>query len=153
MGANAVSATRKTKKSMLQVQNISQVVYCVSSIVLRGYSATVQNLVSIARNITAIRNIKSRPLEWTLVVLGAVLGVIFNNRGVLGLLPVIGTLQYTLVIFRIKDNERAVKISFLLSTVAFVVFNISLYNFVGAAADLTVAVTTVVALFREKKGI
>jgi len=149
MGANAASATRKSKKSMLQVQNISQVIYCLGSIVLRGYSAAVQNVVSIARNIVAIRNIKSKSLEWTLVVLGAVLGVAFNNRGVLGLLPVIGTLQYTLAIFRIKGNERALKISFLLSTVAFVAFNISLYNFVGAAADSTVAITTIVALIRE----
>lgn len=149
MGANAASATRKSKKSMLQVQNISQVIYCLGSIVLRGYSAAVQNVVSIARNIVAIRNIKSKSLEWTLVVLGAVLGVAFNNRGVLGLLPVIGTLQYTLAIFRIKGNERALKISFLLSTVAFVAFNISLYNFAGAAADSTVAITTIVALIRE----
>ena len=149
MGANAASATRKSKKSMLQLQNISQVIYCLGSIVLRGYSAAVQNVVSIARNIVAIRNIKSKSLEWTLVVLGAVLGVAFNNRGVLGLLPVIGTLQYTLAIFRIKGNERALKISFLLSTVAFVAFNISLYNFVGAAADSTVAITTIVALIRE----
>lgn len=149
MGANAASATRKTTKSMLKAQNISQLVYCASAIVLRGYSAAVQNVVSIARNIVAIRNIKSKSLEWTLVVLGAVLGVAFNNRGVLGLLPVIGTLQYTLAIFRIKGNERALKISFLLSTVAFVAFNISLYNFVGAAADSTVAITTIVALIRE----
>lgn len=148
MGANAISATRKSKKNMLRVQNISQVIYCLGSIVLRGYSAAVQNVVSIARNIVAIRNIKSKPLEWILVVLGAVLGVAFNNRGVLGLLPVIGTLQYTLAIFRIKDNERALKISFLISTVAFVAFNISLYNFVGAAADTTVAITTIVALIR-----
>lgn len=151
MGANAVSATRKSAKSMLRFQNISQLVYCISAIALAGYSAAVQNAVSIARNVAAIRNIKSKALEWILAILGVVLGVVFNNRGVLGLLPVVGNLQYTLAIFRMKENERVLKISFLLSVVAFCVFNISIYNFVGAAADLTVIVATVVTLLNDRK--
>ena len=151
MGANAASATRKTAKSMLRAQNVCQMSYCASAIFLGGYSAAVQNLVSIFRNVAAIRNVKSKLLEWTLVVLGVVLGVVFNNRGALGLLPVIGNLQYTLAIFRIKENDRAIKISFLLSVVAFCVFNISIYNLVGAAADLTVIVATVITLINDRK--
>lgn len=151
MCANAFSGTRKTTKSMLQYQNISQLIYCASAIVLQGYSAAVQNVVSIFRNLFAIRNIKSKPLEWLLVIFGVVLGVAFNNRGLIGLLPVVGNLQYTLSIFHFKDNERAVKVSFLLSVVSFVIFNISLYNFVGVAADLTVIVTTAIALIKPAK--
>ncbi len=151
MGVNAFSATRKTTKSMLRAQNISQLVYCASAIVLRGYSAAVQNVVSILRNTAAIRNVKSKSVEWTLVILGVVLGVAFNNRGLLGLLPVVGNLQYTLAIFYLKCNERTVKVSFLLSVAAFVVFNIMLYNFVGAASDMVVIITTVIALFKTEK--
>lgn len=151
MGANAFSGTRKTTKSMLRFQNLSQLIYCVSAIVLGGYSAAVQNLVSICRNTVATRNIKSKLLEWTLVVLGVALGVAFNNRGVLGLLPVVGNLQYTLSIFYLKDHERAVKVSFILSVAAFVVFNISLYNFIGAASDMVVIITTGIAMVKSQK--
>lgn len=151
MGANAASGAQKTTKRMLRYQNLSQLIYCISAIVLGGYSAAVQNAVSILRNVAAIRNIKSKPLEWLLVILGVVLGIAFNNRGLLGLLPVVGNLQYTLAIFHLKDNERAVKIAFLLSVVFFMIFNISLYNLVGAAADLTVIITTAIALLREKE--
>lgn len=151
MGANAISGTRKTTRSMLRLQNLSQLIYCISAIVLGGYSAAVQNVVSIFRNVAATRNVKSKLVEWLLVILGVALGIAFNNRGWLGLLPVVGNLQYTLAIFRFKGNDRAVKISFLLSGVAFVIFNFSLYNFVGVAADMIVIVTTVIALIREKK--
>lgn len=151
MGANAASATRKTAKGMLYMQSLGQLIYCLCAIVLGGYSAAVQNVVGIARNFAAIRNIRSRVLEWTLVVLGVVLGIAFNNRGLLGLLPVIGNLQYTLAIFRLKDKERLLKLSFLLSVAAFVIFNISLCNFVGAASDMAVIVTTAVALYRDRK--
>ena len=151
MGANAISSTRKTAKGVLAVQSIGQLIYLVSAIVLRGYSAAVQNAVSVLRNIAAIRNIKSKTLEWMLTIAGVALGVLFNNRGIIGLLPVLGNLQYTLAIFRVKNNERLLKISFLISVASFLAFNVVLYNFVGLIADTVVVTTTTVVLIRERK--
>lgn len=151
MGSNAISSTRKTVKGVLAMQNVSQVIYCFSAIVLKGYSAAVQNAVSFFRNLAAIWNIRSKALEWVLVAAAAVLGVTFNNRGLLGLLPVVGNLQYTLAIFRLKGKERLLKISFLLSLVAFVIFNFAIGNYVGMICDSVVIVTTIVVLIRDRK--
>lgn len=151
MGCNAISSTRKTPKGVLLMQNASQVVYAVSSIVLGGYSATVQNVVSIIRNYVAIWKWKSKALEWVLVVLGVVLGVAFNNRGWVGLLPVVGNLQYTLAIFRFKDDEEKIKIFFLISLLAFICFNFAICNYVGVVADSIVAVTTTIMLIKTAK--
>ena len=153
MSFNAFSSTRKTPKGVLMMQNASQTVYAASAIVLGGYSAAVQNVVSILRNFAAIRKIKSKFVEWTLVILGVVLGIAFNNRGWVGLLPVIGNLQYTLAIFRFKDDERKIKIFFLISLLAFMIFNFSIRNYVGIVSDTIVAITTIVMLLktREKK--
>lgn len=148
MGANAVSSTRKTAKGMLGVQCISQLIYCLSAVVLRGYSAAVQNVVSIFRNVVAVRNIKSKTLTWLLVVAGVVLGVVFNNRGLMGLLPVAGNLQYTLAIFWLRDKEKLLKLSFLVSGISFLIYNVVIYNFVGIVADFVVAVTTAAALLK-----
>ena len=151
MGCNALSSTRKTTKGMLLMQSLSQAIYSISGIVLKGYSAVVQNIVSILRNFAAIRNIKSKFIEWTLVVLGLILGIVCNNRGFWGLIPVFGNLQYTLTIFRCKNNERALKISFLISVISFIIFNVVLYNFVGVLADTTVAITTAICLIKDMK--
>lgn len=150
MAANAFSATRKTTKGVLLTQNLSQSVYCFSAIVLGGYSAAVQNAVSIVRNIAAVAKVRSKIFEWSLVVLGVALGIVFNNQGLIGLLPVVGNLQYTLVIFQLRHNEKALKLSFLISVVFFVVFNLTIYNFVGAAADTVVIITTLISLIRER---
>lgn len=151
MAANALSATRKTTKGVLLTQNLSQAVYGFTAIVLGGYSAAVQNAVSIVRNIAAVANARSRILEWSLAALGVVLGIGFNNRGLVGLLPVVGNLQYTVVIFRLRDKEKILKLSFLLSVVFFGVFNLTIYNFVGAAADMVVIITTVISLIRDRE--
>lgn len=151
MSANAYSSTRKTAKGVLLFQSLSQAIYFFTSMVLKGYSGAVQNVVSILRNLAAIRKTQSKIIAWTLTVAGVVLGIVFNNLGWVGLLPVIGNLQYTLVIFRFQDNERAIKASFFVSTIAYIVFNTAIYNFVGTVTDSVVAITTAIALLKDYK--
>lgn len=151
MVTDTVSSTRKTAKGVLLVQNLSQLVYGVAAVLLKGYSSTVQNVVSIIRNFVAIRKVDSKLIEWTLVVLGVVLGIAFNNRGLVGYLPVIANLQYTLVVFRCKDDEWALKISFAVCVGLFVIFNFAIWNIVGGCCNLFSLIATVVVLIKEGK--
>lgn len=151
MGGNAFSSTRKTTKGVLTWQCVAQAVYLVASVVLKGYSAAVQNAVSILRNLTAMSNRKSRFLEWILTAAGLIMGIIFNNRGFLGLLPVLGNLQYTLAIFYLQDRQQLLKLSFLISLLTFCIFNVSLWNLAGAASDMVVIITTAIVLIKERK--
>lgn len=151
MVTDSVSATRKTPKGVLLVQCVSQLIYCTGAILLRGYSAAVQNAVSILRNLVAIFKVESKVIEGALLVLGVVLGIVFNNLGLMGLLPVVANLQYTLAVFRFKDNERALKISFAVCIGMFVIFNLAILNYVGAVSNFVVAVSTVLALLKQKK--
>ena len=150
---NSLSATRRTPKGILWMQNVSQGIYLLCGVVLKGYSASVQNAVSILRNIAAIRKIKSKTLEWVFVALGVVLGIVFNNRSWIGLLPVIGNLQYTLAVFRFQNDERKLKLFFLISIAAFIGFNFAIQNYVGVAADSIVMITTVIALLKTSKNV
>ena len=151
MITESISATRKTPKSVLMVQNLSQLFYTIGAVALKGYSGAVQNVVSILRNFAAIRKVESKVVEWTLVALGVVLGIVFNNMGLVGYLPVIANLQYTLAVFRCGENERALKISFMIAVGMFAVFNLFIMNYTGAVLNFTVMITTAVALFKKKK--
>ena len=64
--------------------------------------------------------------------------------------PVVANLQYTLAVFKFKDNERALKISFAVCIGMFAVFNLVIYNFVGVASNLVVLGTTLVMLFKKR---
>ena len=148
--ADTLSSTQKTATRMLWVQSLGQVFYGIGTFALGGYSGVAQNAVSILRNLVAIKNITNPIIEWILVGLGVALGLIFNNLGVMGLLPVIANLQYTLAIFRFKNNERALKLSFLIFVVLYLIFNVVIYNFVGATLNLVIAVTTASVLIKNK---
>ena len=54
--ADTLSSTQKTTKRMLLVQSLGQVFYGIGTFVLGGYSGVAQNIVSILRNLIAIKN-------------------------------------------------------------------------------------------------
>ena len=97
-----------------------------------------------------MKNVKSKAVEWGLILLGVVLGAAFNNRGLIGWLPVIANLEYSVAVFRLKDSERGLKLAFLINAVMFAVFNLSIMNYVGAVGSLSVIVITAVSLLRNK---
>ena len=148
--SDSISGTRKKHSQIMYVQIVSQFFYGASSIVLQGYSSTAQNIVAVFRNFAAAKNVKSRVLEWILIVAGVVLGVVLNNRGLLGLLPIVANLEYSIAVFRFKDNQKALKLSFILNMIMYATFSLVIMNYVGVASCSVIAVTTAVSLIKEK---
>ena len=151
MVTDSISGTRKKHSEILAVQIISQLFYGAGTIILKGYSSTAQNLVAIFRNLAAIKGVKHKSVEWSLIALGVILGILWNNRGLLGLLPVLANLEYSVAMFRLKENTKGLKAAFIVNMIMYSVFSFMIMNYVGAAANIVVAVTTAVSLFREKK--
>lgn len=150
--SNMFASTRKTARGVLLVQSLGQVFYFLCGLCLKGYSGAVQNAMSIVRNFVAMGKKKSgRWVEWTLIAGGVVLGVVFNNRGLAGWLPIVGNLEYSLAVFRFRDDQRMLKAALVVSLLIFIVFNIIIGNIVGTVADSVVVVTTLADLWRTRE--
>ena len=151
MVTDSISGTRKKHSEIMAVQMLSQVFYAAGTIILKGYSSTAQNVVAILRNFAAMKQIRHKALEWVLIALGVILGVAFNNRGLLGWLPIVANLEYSVAVFRFRDNEKALKLAFVANMLMYSVFSFAIMNYVGGAANIVVAVTTAVSLIRSRK--
>ena len=149
MITDSVSGTRKKRRDILLFQTVSQFFYAGCSIVLKGYSSTAQNAVAVFRNLAAMKNVKSRVLEWILILAGVALGAVLNNRGLLGWLPIAANLEYSVAVFRLRDDPKALKLAFIVNSVMYAVFNGVILNYVGVVSSAVVAVTTAVSLFRK----
>ena len=148
---DSISSTRKKPGQILAIQMLSQVFYGVGTIILKGYSSTVQNAVAILRNLAAIKRIKSKIVEWILILLGVGLGIVFNNLGWVGWLPIVANLEYSIAVFRFKNNTRGLKVALIINMLMYFSFSIIIMNYVAAAANIVVAVVTVIALIRDGK--
>lgn len=148
---DSFASTRKQAKSVLFSQALAQVVYAIGSVALKGYSATAQGVISIIRNLIAMGGKTRRAVEWLLIVLGVVFGLVFNNRGIYGLLPVIANLEYSLAVLKFKNDERKLKIAFSVMVVLFAAFNLVLYNIVGVFTSLFTLVVTLIDVFKKNR--
>ncbi|MBR2532042.1 MAG: YgjV family protein [Lachnospiraceae bacterium] len=151
MITDSVSGTRRKNSEILGFQILGQFFYGVGSAILKGYSGTAQNVVAILRNIAAMKQISSKLAEWTLIWLGVVLGIAFNNRGFIGWLPIIANFQYSVSIFRFKDSERKLRMSFIVASIMFIFFSLAIMNYVGVISNSVAVVTTAVSLIRESR--
>ena len=65
---DSISGAQKKRNRILAFQTLSQVFYGVGTIILKGYSSTAQNAVAVFRNLAAMKNVKSKVLEWSLIL-------------------------------------------------------------------------------------
>lgn len=151
MCTDSFSGTRKKHREILGIQIISMTFYGVGALILKGYSSTVQNAVGIVRNLAAMPKKTCKAIEWLLIAAGLVLGIVFNNRGLIGWLPVIGNLGYSVAVFTLKDRQRLLRLTYAVNMVMYAVFNAVILNFVGTAANIVVIVTTVIFLIRDRR--
>jgi len=63
----------------------------------------------------------------------------------------VANFEYSVCVFRFKENERALKFAFLINMIMYGVFNAIIMNFVGTLSCIVVAVTTAIFLVKDKK--
>ena len=97
-----------------------------------------------------MKNVKSKALEWGLILAGVALGAAFNNRGLLGWLPIVANLEYFIAVFSFKDNEWALKLAFIVNMAMYAAFSLVILNYAGAFSCTVIAVTTAISLFRKE---
>ena len=146
---DSYSSSKKTKKDILFYQSISQFIWGMSSIFLKGYSASVQNFMTIVRTFFALKEEPPKWIQWGIILASVVLGIVFNNRGFMGWLPIIANLEYSICVFTIKDNEKLLKISFLISVILFVIFNIYIVSIVGTIANFFIIGSYVISIVKH----
>ena len=69
----------------------------------------------------------------------------------MGWLPIVANFEYSVAVFKFKDNAKGLKLSFLINMAMYCVFSISIKNYVGAAANLFTAIMTAIAVIKGRK--
>lgn len=102
----AVSVIKKSKNDLIWWQ-IIDVIFCIlSNIALYTYSALTTNSISLIRNILAYKNKLSKNITWILLILCVIAGLWANNRGIIGLFPIIASASYTVFIYTTKNEQQ-----------------------------------------------
>lgn len=151
IGFTYLNGTSKQKKQMILCDIGSASFFSLSDLVLGGYSGFVINFTGILRNLSALYLPNSKYIGWVLSIAGALIGIVVNNHGLIGILPIFTGLYYSYCIIDKKASARKLKMALILNTLAFTLYAVVIFNVIGFVSDAIVATTTIIAYIRDGK--
>ena len=129
------AASRNDKKQILFYQIISVLFMASCSLILKGYTAIVMDAVTVGRNILSIYSISSKTISIVFTGLAVVFGVLFNNLGFLGLLPIVANVVQTVVILNEKSTTRQVQLVSAFGCFCWAIYNLVIHSYTGLIFD------------------
>ncbi len=144
----AYTGILKKKSTIILVQTIQIALFVLSNLMLGGITGAIVNAISCVRNILCYKD-KLGKLSKTLIVISTVvLSLIFNNLGIIGLLPIMATVLYTLFM----DVKDIIKFKYLSGFISLLwgIYDIFIKSYSSAFFDFLTIITTLVSIIKIK---
>ena len=139
----------RTKRNILIAQIAQEAFMGTGMLILGGISGFIVDMVAIARNVVCIR--WKYTLKWKLIFIAAQVGLYaaLGAEGLYGWLPVVAMCLFAWYL----DTENVILLKVLIAVMQlmWLVYDISIVNYVGMVVDVVSAVTNVVGIFLVKK--
>ena len=148
----AVSCVVKDKKQVLILQFMNCAVLALASYFFGSYAAISTLALCCVRNVFITKDKFTRPVMTVIVILVIICGVLTNNRGIIGLMPVLATVEYTMCCYFIT-NIRKTKISILLNETIWLVYSFIVQDYATALTDVAVIIVDIVAILKAPSAV
>lgn len=127
------SGILKEKKKILYVQTVQIGLSVASNIVLGGITGAIINAISMIRNIICYKEKLGTKEKIIITILSVSLSLIFNNLGLIGILPVVSTVTYVWLM-NIKDVKEF-KLLIAFTMLMWLIYDIYIKSYTAAIFD------------------
>ena len=145
-----ISVIKKSKKDLVWWQTLTIIFSLVTCILLLAYSALILTLCSLLRNILEYRN--KLTVKWTFVLtlLGVIIGLYVNNRGIFGLLGIIATASYTACMY-ITKNEQQMRYALVSNLILWGIHDLYVQAYPSVITKIILTIWTIIQIVRCRK--
>lgn len=148
--ALAASLFARDTRRLFLLQAADSFLGSLANLCFGGLSGATTNGIATARNLLKAHGRFVGPIVWVTLIAQIALGVLVNNRGLLGLLPVAATVEYTLAV-ALTDGMRAVKLALLVNILMWAAYAVLIGDWIGLAKSAFLMLLTLHQLQAEKK--
>lgn len=149
---NLISIAMKTKRKMVLLQTLQNVCATAGQLCVRGYAGAIQDGVAAVRNLFVLKGWDKKPIKVFFVAAAFVLGMLFNNAGLIGYLVVVVATIYAAAVMMEQANEKTLKFILLFICVIWGLYDFTLQNYVKALGNLASLIMAIVYLIRHPEG-
>lgn len=142
-----VSGFLKSKKVALLLQSLQMTLSGFVCIILGSPSGAIINFISIFRNILCSKDKLNDTAKGMIIVTSTVFSLMFNTRGIIGLIPIAATILYTLFL----DKFEGVKFKWLMIATwgLWTVHDFAIQSYVSSVFNVLTMVTAFIAIVRS----
>ena len=138
----------KQKKKILYVQTVQIGLSVASNIVLGGIVGAIINALSCVRNILCYKDKLGLKEKIIITLLATILSIVFNNLGIIGILPLISTIVY-LWLMNLQDVIKF-KILIIFTMVLWLIYDICIKSYSSAVFDFLNVIANVISICQLK---
>jgi hypothetical protein len=138
----------KKKPDILFVQTIQLGMSVLSNIILGGITGAIINAISCIRNILCYKNKFSIIYKIIIISIAIILSLLYNNLGLIGLLPLISFTAYGLLI-NIKDVIKF-KILIIFTMVMWLIYDLNIKSYTSACFEILNIIANLTAIIQIK---
>lgn len=142
----------KDPKKVYGMQVTENLILVVSSACFGSWSGISTLLVSTARNIFLVKGRFDKRMMYVFIVLVTVCGLAVNNKGMIGLLPVLATVILTVCNYYAREI-LAVKWSLFINIVLWAVYFFAILDVISGITQVVIAAVTLVSIWRMRLGL
>ena len=145
-----LSAWSRDKKRIYLYQAAQCAVMAAANVFFASLSGVTTFALCTARNLLLAYDRFTPRLCYAFVAAVAGLGICANNRGLVGLLPVVTTAVYTVGCLYAK-RTRAIKWNLIVNLALWAIYDAFIFDFVSCAVDAVSAIAALMSLRRDKQ--
>ncbi len=136
------SGILKQKNKILIAQSIQKGLSTISNIVLKGYSGAIIHVISLIRNLLCYYEKLNIVSKIIITLITIALTIIFNNLGLIGLLPLISSLIY-LWFMDVKDIVKF-KYLMLITIILWGIYDLTVKSYTSFEFNVFSAITIII---------
>lgn len=144
-----LAVAQKDNHKLITIQGVSYFFFALAGLILKGYSGLVQDIIGFIRNLCIATNKNNIYIRNILLVSGIVFGYILNNKGFLGIFPIIGTFQYSIVSFKKSVSNKHLQLSIILNAVLMIIYSFVIQNYVNMITNTITILISIQTLRKD----
>lgn len=148
-GFMVVASYQSDDKKCLLLQSVQIFLFIISNTLLKGITGIIINALSLIRNILTYKNKFNKTIKYLILLLIIVLSIIFNNLSIIGYLPLVGTVVFTLFI----DSKSIIRfrLSLSFSLLMWLIYDIFIMSYSSALFDFFSLIGCIASVIKKKK--
>ena len=145
-----ISVIKKNKTDFMYWQIGETLFGIIVNIVLQAYTALVISIICCLRNILSYKNKLTQKLTLILLIASITIGLLANNLGIIGILPILASASYTLCIY-ITKNEQQMRYASVINMLLWFIHDTYIQAYPSALSSIILCIWTTIQICKNTK--